>query len=310
MARILVTGASGLLGLNLAFFGSDVGSGQHEIVGVANSVIPKSDLFECRQWDLTKTDSLKALFDWAKPDWVVHTAAIANLRVAQENPALAQLLNGDVPGLLANEAATRGLRFLHVSTDAVFDGVKGDYVETDTPNAQNVYAETKLAGEFAVMAANQDAIISRVNFYGWSRFGTRSLVEFFYNHLKAGEPMKGFVDAMFNPTYVGDLVEMLFGLLEKNSSGIYHTVASEAISKYDFGVAVARQFGLDEDLISPISINDGGLKVKRSLNLNMKTDKIAAVLGKKPASIEAGLARLADDLTNGHVDVLRASVTK
>lgn len=304
MARILVTGASGLLGLNLALMGAE----DHEIFGVANSVIPKSDAFVCKQWDLTQVDAVGALFDWAMPDWVVHGAAIANLRVAQENPALAQLLNGDVPGLLANEAAARGVRFLHVSTDAVFDGVQGEYVETDVPNAQNVYAATKLAGERAVMAANQDAMIARVNFYGWSRFGTRSLVEFFYNHLKAGEPMKGFVDAMFNPTYVGDLVEMLLGLLAANEAGIYHAVASEAISKYDFGVAVAKQFGFDADLIEPISINDGGLKVKRSLNLTLNTDKITKVLGKKPATIAAGLTRLANDLESGYVDALRASV--
>lgn len=306
MARILVTGASGLLGLNLALMGAT----EHEIFGVANSVIPKTDAFVCRQWDLTQMDTAGALFDWAEPDWVVHGAAIANLRAAHENPELAQLLNGDVPGVLAGEAAARGVRFLHVSTDAVFDGERGNYVETDAPNAQNVYAATKLAGERAVMAANQDAMIARVNFYGWSRFGTRSLVEFFYNNLKAGKPMKGFVDAMYNPTYVRDLVGMLLGLLRVNEAGIFHAVTREATSKYAFGVAVAKQFGFDADLIAPVSTDEGGLTVKRSLNLNLNTDKITKVLGNKPATIEEGLAGLAADLENGYVDALRASVAE
>ena len=68
---------------------------------------------------------------------------------------------------------------MHISTDAVFDGVRGDYSEEDVPNPFSTYARTKLAGEIAVMAENPDALVARVNFYGWSLRETAAWLNFF-----------------------------------------------------------------------------------------------------------------------------------
>jgi hypothetical protein len=77
--------------------------------------------------------------------------------------------------------------------------------------------------------------------------------EFFYNNLTAGKPVNGFTDMFFSPLYVAHLAEALLEMLQKRLSGIYHVYAPESLSKYDFGVRLAQEFGLDASLIRPIS---------------------------------------------------------
>ena len=187
-----------------------------------------------------------------QPDAIIHTAAIANVDACEIRSETARLLNAEIPGRLAELCAKRGVRLIHISTDAVFDGTKDSvYTEEDAPNPLSIYARTKLDGETAVLSVNADAVVARVNFFGWSLSGKRSLSEYFVNHLSSGKECDGFTDVCFCPLFVGDLADTLVRMLEKDLSGLYHVVGSEAMTKYDFGVKIARQFGFDEGLIRP-----------------------------------------------------------
>ena len=222
---------------------------------------------------------------------MINCAALAILDACETNPSLARQLNIELPKKLATIVARGGARLLHVSTDAVFDGERGDYLETDRPNPLSVYGLTKLEGEYAVAAANPNAIIARVNFYGWSLSGTRSLSEFFFNNLEAGRQIKGFTDVFFCPLLVNNLAHIFFDMLEKDLSGLYHVVSEECISKYEFGIALARQFDLDESLITPTSVDAAGLKAARSPKLTLRTDKLCSALGYTPPRIASGLKK-------------------
>ena len=213
--KILVTGASGLLGLNLSL----MEMGTHSIVGVDRAKLAGTP-FELIKADLLDPEVEHRLLDTIQPDAVIHTAALANLEDCEEQPETARLLNADLPGELADACARRGIRMLHISTDAVFDGTKdGLYTEEDEPHPQGVYAQTKLLGEQNVLSANPDAVVVRVNFFGWSLSGTRSLPEFFINNLSAGKSAQGFTDVYFCPLFVGDLADLLVRILEKELSG-------------------------------------------------------------------------------------------
>lgn len=184
MTRFLVTGASGLLGLNFSL----QAVGRHQIVGVVNQHTIKRVPFHVVQSDLGQPGVTEDLLDEYRPEVVIHCAAMANVDACETQPDLAYHINATVPGEMALACKSRGVRFVHISTDAVFDGQRGDYSETDTPNPINVYAKTKLAGEQAVLSANADALVARVNFYGYSLFGKRSLGEFFVNNLSPEIP--------------------------------------------------------------------------------------------------------------------------
>lgn len=296
MTRILITGAGGLLGVNLALEAAK----RYQVIGVLHAQRLHEPGFETIEADLLQGDQLTRALDEARPDWVINCAALADLDKCEQQPQLAQQLNAGLPGALATETARRGLRFLHVSTDAVYDGSKGDYREEDAPAPISVYGRTKRLGELAVRGAYLKAIIVRPNLFGWSVSGQRSLAEFFYNNLFAGISVKGFTDRLFCPLHVCDLATIILELLEKDLNGHYHVVSSDPISKYDFGLAIANRFALDANLIKPTSAASSGAAAPRSPNLTLNTAKVTKVLGRRMPTVAAGIERLYEQYQSGY----------
>ncbi|MBX3048345.1 MAG: SDR family oxidoreductase [Anaerolineales bacterium] len=302
MTRILVTGVSGLLGSNLALAAAP----RYEVVGVVHRQGLHNPGFETVQADLLDLDGLGPLLDAVQPDWVVNCAALANLNQAEQQPQLARRLNTEMPGRLAAEAAARGLRLVHISTDAVFDGSKGNYRETDGPKPLSVYAQSKRMAELAVKSAHPGAILARTVFFGWSVNGQQSLAEFFYNNLSAGQSVQGHTDRRFCPLLVTDLAELLLEMLDKDLNGIYHVASADSITKYEFGLALAERFGLDPSSIEPAESTAHNPAAKRSPDLSLNTSRLVGALGRRPPSIARGIEGLHAQLENGHRLRLRA----
>lgn len=277
--RLLITGASGLLGLNLAL---EYTHQQHTVIGQVSSHPLHGAPFQTIQTDLTVPGALETLLQTSHPEIVIHCAALANLEVCERDPQQAYRINADVPAQLAALCRKSGARLLHVSTDAVFDGVRGNYTEEDSPNPLSVYAHTKLAGEQAVAVANPHAIIARVNLFGFSLTGKRSLAEFFINNLSAGRQVNGFTDVYFCPLLVNRVADIFAAMLARDLHGLYHVFAADCLSKYRFGVEIAQQFGFDSGLINPISVNDSRLQAARAPNLTMNTQKLTTALESPP----------------------------
>ena len=299
--RILITGASGLLGVNLALEAAQ----EHTVFGLANSHSLHTDAFTVLTADLLAPGAIERLLDQTQPDWVIHCAALANLEACEADPERAAQLNTEVPRQLARHVARGGARLLHVSTDAVFDGQRGNYREEDAPSPLGVYSRTKLAAEYAVAEAHPQAIIARVNLFGWSISGKRSLAEFFYNNLSTGKPVMGFTDVFFCPLLANDLAHVFLRMLEAGLSGLYHVVSPESSSKYDFGLRIAQRFGLDASLISPTSVQQAGLKAARSPNLTLRTFKLANALGQPIPTLSPGLERFYTLYQQGYPQKLR-----
>lgn len=273
--RILVTGASGLLGLNLALEAAK----HHAVVGVTHSHGLREVPFDVRSADLLDVAATERLLATERPDLVVHCAALANVDQCEQDADRALALNATLPARIAAATYKAGTQLVHVSTDAVFDGLAGDYTEEDEPNPINVYGQTKLAGERNVLGADPQAVVARVNFYGWSLSGRRSLAEWFLNRLQSGLRTPGFRDVFFCPLLANELARILLRMTEAGLHGLYHVVSSEATSKYDFGVALARTFELDETLLQPTLVGSSGLAAKRPSRLTLSTGKASRVLG-------------------------------
>jgi dTDP-4-dehydrorhamnose reductase len=300
--KLLITGSSGLLGINLALEAMRV----HDVVGSDRGKL-KSAPFKVVPADLTGKDVIDSLIDATRPDWLINCAALANLEKCEEDPIQARQLNTDLPGKLAKACVRKNIRFVHISTDAVFDGTKeGAYTEADEPSPPGVYSQTKLDGEHAVQEANGQALIARVNFFGWSLGGRRSLGEFFVNNLGEGKEVNGFTDVIFCPMLVNHTARLLLEMLQKKLTGLYHVVGAQPMSKYQFGVEVARTFGLDEKLISPRSVEGSGLTAKRSHNLWLSTHKLSTDLGQEIPSFSTGLAEFYTQFHQGYPQKIRS----
>ena len=301
-ATVLVTGASGLLGLNLSLSLQD----KTRVVGICHQTHLQNTPFELIEADLTDRQRLAQVLNSVKPDVIVNCAALASLDRCEEDPELAERMNADLPGWLATWSNYNGCRLVHISTDAVFDGERGNYRESDTPNPLGRYSRTKLEGEQRVLSEDPNATVCRVNFYGCSPSGKRSLAEFFYNNFFAGKAVNGFTDVLFCPLYVLDLSEILWKIMQQRIGGLYHVVSSECLSKYDFGVRVARAFGFDETLVKPASWKDAGLKSVRSPDLRLRVEKIQEKLGQPMPGIAAGLMRFREAMEAGQPAVIKS----
>lgn len=285
--RLLISGASGLLGLNIAL----EACGEHEVYGVVHQRRLHQAPFSVLQCDLSDDVARRQLLERTSPEWIIHCAALADLEACESDPPLAKKLNSDLPAKLAEDVSKGGARLLHVSTDAVFDGKRGDYTEDDEPHPLSVYAQTKLAGEQAVLAIDPKALVVRVNFYGWSLSGKRGLAEFFFNNLRAAKESPGFTDVFFCPLLANDLAQILLTMIQLDLSGVYHVVAPQSISKYEFGVELARAFGFDQKLIRPSSVHEAGLRAARSPKMTLSVARLQKVLPKPLPDIHQGLQR-------------------
>jgi dTDP-4-dehydrorhamnose reductase len=301
--RVLITGASGLLGVNLALEAAK----DHTVTGQINELFLKGAPFEQISGDLLKPGAVDSLLDVAQPDWVIHCAALADIDACENNPTLAEKLNAELPRTFAKSCKGRA-KLVYISTDAVFDGTRDEYFEEDAPNPRCVYARTKLSGEQNVMQNNPDAIVARINLFGWSIYGNRSLAEWFFYNLQAGKPVKGFTDVFFCTQLVNDLAGVLLQMLSKNLSGLFHVVGADCVSKYEFACEIACRLGIAENMVTPIRVEEFGLKAARSNNLRLNTDKLQKVLHKSIPRLSTGLDHFFTQYQQSYPHLLRKMV--
>lgn len=302
MKKILVTGAAGLFGINFCLASCRTST----IIGVTRRFI-KGLPFETIQTDLLEKGAFAKAVEKIRPDVVIHAAANANLEDCERDPQATYLLNATLPGQIAEITAQRGIQLLHISTDAVFyDSGDRVFSEDDTPNPINVYGKSKLEGEQNVLQADPYSIVARVNFFGWSMTGQKSLAEFFFNNLSVGKPCFGFSDVFFCPMYTEDLTETFHQMLNKQLAGLFHTVGSQTLSKYAFGQHLARVFGFDETLISAQKVDLSTLSTPRSHNLRLNIHKLSTALGSNTPSYQQGLDRFYLQYKHGYPQKLQS----
>ena len=300
--KLLITGVSGLLGINLA----QETMTEHVIVGLDRGKLVNAP-YKVLNMDILESGAMESIIESVRPDWVINCAGLADLDACEDNPQLARRLNTDLPALMAKACKARDISFVHISTDAVFDGTMNSfYKEEDEPNPLGVYPQTKLDSERAVLAENPNAIVARVNFYGWSLSGRRSLAEFFFHNLTNNKSMSGFTDVKFCPMLVNDTARTLIKMIKKNLSGLYHLVGPQAMSKYQFGVELARKFNLREGGISPKSINTSSLNARRSNNLCLSINKVSTDLGESLPEFSTGLDEFYTQFQQGYPQKIRS----
>lgn len=294
MGKWLITGVTGLLGANayrtLVPTHQVIGSSRRRPVAIEAANFVDADISDSR--------SRSDLIARAHPDVVLHAAALSSIEACEADPSLAHEVNVEASADLAEQAAKAGSRFVYISTDAVFDGARGGYREQDETSPTTEYGRTKVAAERAVLDAHPDAIVARVNFYGWSPTGTRSLAEFFHRNLSAGTEVKGFTDITVSTLYIDDLVDALVALDSARAHGIVHVVSSEPVTKFVFGQHVASVFGFDKDLVKP-ALSTEVLAHARGSNISLDVSRFHEWTGVALPGQAASVQRLKTAFDDG-----------
>ena len=289
--KVLVTGASGLLGSNLSWRYAY----NSECTGWYASRPITIPSVSTERIDLTDHDSVAQALDHIQPDLIVHTAAATDVEWCEQNPESAKAINENATIFLARKAAELGAKFVFTSTDSVFDGKTGNYSESDAPRPLNAYAAGKVRSEIAVANANPDALIIRSYFYGNSPSGTRSLLEWVLVRALKRDEVPGFTDSYFSPISVHDFADALNIAVSAATSGLLHLGSSNSISKYEFARMVMEDYNCDMSLLKPITVDDIGLKADRPRDTTLNVKLLQSIWGMPVPSVAEGIERVATE---------------
>jgi dTDP-4-dehydrorhamnose reductase len=266
---VYVTGIAGLLGSSIVKELRD----KYIVTGADRNNI---DVYSADYdvMDLLDYNRLGNSIEKRHPDIIVHTAAMINVDGCENDPESAKRMNSDLTHFLADIAKKRKIKLIYISTDAVFDGTKeGLYREEDDPNPINVYGHTKLDGERYVLE-NDDGLVLRTNIYGINLQNKQSFGEWIADSLYSGMTLNMFKDIRFSPVLVNELANVIGKCIENNVGGLFHVCGTGSISKYEFGVALKEEFGIDTGRIIESDSSIMNFKARRSKNMGMSNRKI------------------------------------
>ena len=289
--KALIIGCNGLLGQNLL---RTRHSGSWELFGAgldAEPVLP--DLLSgYRRVDIAKRAELEAAIAAFAPDWIFNAAAVTDVDLCERDPALAGLINRDTVGWMA----ATGIPVAHVSTDYVFDGEAGPYLEDAPTRPLSVYGATKLESERLVLSQSPRSVIARtMTLWGRGKGAKTSFVDFVRTSLQAGKTIRIVTDQWGNATLAEDLALGMWKLIAGGHTGIYHVAGTEWNSRYQWAEAIADHYGLDKGLIQACLTADLRQAAKRPLKSGLRTDKLIAATGFRTRDV-AGQIRRMDEL--------------
>jgi len=269
MSRILMIGASGMLGSSLAPYLKLAG---HTVFRQSRShgFDIRLNILSCSDWQ----DQLVGL----EPDVVVNLAAATNVDRCETDPHWACQAN--VEPLLAFVSAAHlcGVKphIVHISTDQVYDG-PGLHFE-DKVDPANFYGLTKLCAELSVK--NYPSTILRTNFFGMSNSSSRvSFSDWIVQSLKAQKQINLFKDVLFSPVHISSLCNVIKMAIDLRPHGIYNVGSTEGVSKAQFGLQLANFLGLSTEGINLRPISEISPKGRRPLDMRMSTIKLDKCFG-------------------------------
>lgn len=257
--RVLILGASGMLGNAMLRTFSELP--EHQVFGTARGAAARrhfsaalAERIVCGV-DVENADALARVFGDVRPDLVVNCIGVVKQLAASEDPLITLPINALLPHRLAALCKIGGARLVQISTDCVFSGSKGGYLESDFPDAGDLYGRSKLLGEVDY----RHAVTLRTSIIGHELDGQRSLVNWF---LAQQGSTRGFTRAVFSglPTVI--LARLVRDVIAQRPylHGLYH-VAARPIAKFDLITLIAKVYAKQIDIVA-----DDQLVIDRSLN--------------------------------------------
>jgi dTDP-4-dehydrorhamnose reductase len=301
--RVLLTGGTGLLALNWACAVRDTWD---VVLGTHRHRAALKGTSSCRL-NLDDQQELGRQVAEISPDLLVHTAGLTNVDECEANPELAREANATLARNLAEVAASRSIRLIHISTDHLFAGDRSCYREEDVVHPLNEYARSKLLAEEWVLQTCPQALVLRTNFFGWGHSRRQSFSDWIIYSLRSGKPLSLFDDVYFTPVLADHLARAAHELSERGASGIFHFAGDERTSKYDFALRLVECFALPAQLIHRANVQSAGLRARRPRDMSLDNSKARAVLKRNKMCLDEYLHGLhAQEMAGRRVELLHS----
>ena len=261
--NILITGCSGQLGYRL----------MHDLSSYFNVIETyKEHSDRNKKLDLTEKSDFQHIFSAYNPDLIINCAAITNVDYCEENRSECHLVNVEGLNKLIS-FSKKHTKIIHISTDYVFDGSKGNYSENSLTHPLNYYGKCKLESENLLIGSNREYIIFRPSMI----FDNRSSNFFTWvvNSLKNERVIKVATDMFSTPTWIPFFSNIIMKSIHLNINGLFHCGTDKSISRFEFAQSIARKFNCDEKLIIPTVLDEIEFIAKRPKNTSLISRKIA-----------------------------------
>ena len=281
IVKVALFGSSGLLGSAVS---SALRKRSHSCIPYSNQVSVENSKRICLSDSETLT---RQLFDeW--PDAIINCAAISSPDAVMQNPKFARSINVEGAIRLAEIASHLGARYLHISTDMVFDGSSSPYRSTDVPNPLGEYGIQKLDAEKGVLAVtDENLVVLRITLInGNSPSARRSPHERILRAIANGTTLSLFDDEIRHPCSAENVASAIVELIERpNLNGLFHWAGAEEISRYDLGLRILDRFGFSHHRIQRSQIKDHPGREARPQHLAFELAPLSGKLKTKPASL-------------------------
>ena len=266
MKKILLLGASGLLGYNT-----------YKVLNQKFTVIPTSRKKNLENFfiylDITNVNQLKNIMDTYSPDVIINCIAFTDVDKAEIQKKIAHNINvKSIENII--KTSPKGSKIIHISSDYVFDGLKNSYNETDSTFPINYYGKTKLEAENILIGSNRDILIFRLNVLFDGLKQKNNFFSWVYNSLIKNKSIDVVVDQISNPVYIPNFIEVLIDSILLNYSGLYHYGSMNPISRYKFALNISEVLGINKNLINPVKTNSLSQIAKRPNSSFLNCDKI------------------------------------
>ena len=301
--NMLITGVSGLLGNNLAYYFRD----KYDILGLYSSHPVTIEGIDTARCELSHPGNIREILSEYNPEIIIHCASLTNIDECEGDKNAVNRINVMATGHIVEEVIDKDIRLIYISTDSVYEGIKGNYSEEDNINPQNYYGLSKYEGELEVLK-KENSLILRTNLFGWNIQNKKSLGEWILEELTAKQKINGFKDAYFSSIYTMELARVIHISIMKNLTGVYNCGAFDSCSKYEFALKIADCFTLDKTLLSPISIDDFCFKVKRGKKLTLNVNKLQKALDYKLPTINHSIEAFYRDYKCGLPEEIKRNV--
>jgi UDP-4-amino-4,6-dideoxy-N-acetyl-beta-L-altrosamine transaminase/dTDP-4-dehydrorhamnose reductase len=292
--KMLITGASGLLGSNLAYYFKD----KFEILGLYHSHQVKIDGIFAESCNIAKQKEVSSIIGEFAPDIIVHCASLTNVDECEVERKKTRIVNVEATENIVNAIKDEAVYLIYISSDSVYDGSTGNFKENGNIDPKNNYGITKYDGELFVTKWT-NGLVLRTNIFGWNIQDKKSLAEWILYSLQVNTKINGFKDVFFSSIYTMELARIINLAIHKQLTGIYNCGSIDSCSKYEFALQIADWFGLDRSLIKSISIDDFNFKAERGKNLSLNVNKLQRALDYKLPTINHSIEQFYRDYKSG-----------
>ena len=240
--------------------------------------------------DITDKETLFRMFHDEDIECIIHTAGIANVDICEKEPDRAFKSNISGTKNIIELAKQKNAKIVYISTNAVFDGKNAPYGEEDDANPINRYGALKLECESLIKEIENYLIVRPILMYGIGNAHERkNFFIWIFEKLSAGEKVNLVTDVFENPLLSDQCADIIWDLIKKGSTGIYHVAGKDVLSRFEAGKIIARFFSLDRTLLNPVTSDFFPEIAPRPKNTSYCTEKIQRELNMRSLSFEEGL---------------------